>query len=122
MPSKQKITQDKRNARIHPERNKQAARKSLDELGAGRSALADKDGVLVAGNLIFEKAMELGIPTEEIHTNGEKLIVVVRDDLKTDDPRRKALALADNQIGLLGEWDDVVLEDLKGELLGEIDF
>ena len=116
-----KITQDTSNARVHNERNKQAAEKSLDELGAGRSALADKSGVLVAGNLIYEKAMKLGIPIEQIHTNGEKLIVVVRDDLATDDPRRKALALADNQIGTLGEWDDVVLGDLLGEL-EDIDF
>ena len=113
---------DERNARLHPDRNKEAAKRSLDELGAGRSALADKDGVFIAGNLIYEKAMELKIPIETIHTNGEKLIVVVRDDLATDDPKRKALALADNQIALLAEWDLPVLEEIKLELADIDDF
>ena len=113
---------DPRNARTHPERNKASVEKSLRELGAGRSIVVDADGVVIGGNAVYEEAVKLGIPVKEIETSGEELIVVRRLDLKTDDPRRKALALADNQIGLLGEWDDVVLEDLKGELLGEIDF
>jgi len=113
---------DPRNARTHPARNMDAVGKSLKDLGAGRSIVVDADGVVIGGNAVYTKAQELGIPVREIETSGEELIVVRRVDLKTDDPRRKALALADNQIGTLGEWDDVVLEDLKGELLGEIDF
>lgn len=112
---KLKLEVDPRNARLHPPRNEEAAEKSLGELGAGRSVLADRNGVLVAGNLIYEKALKLGIPIEEVHTEGDKLIVVVRDDLATDDPKRKALALADNQIALLAEWDEEVLGELKLE-------
>lgn len=118
---KRKITLDPRNARTHSDRNKEAAEKSLRELGVGRSIVVDRDKVTIGGALIYEKAMELGIPVEEIHTEGDKLIVVVRDDLGTDDPRRKALALADNQIGTLAEWDELVLEELQTELLGEIE-
>lgn len=107
---------DPRNARKHGKKNKEAAEKSLKELGAGRSVVADKDGYLVAGNLIYEKAKKLGLPIEEVHTNGDKLVVVVRDDLENDDPRRKALALADNQIGILGDWDEDVLAELAEEI------
>ena len=118
MPAKKKLKfkVDSRNARIHPPGNEEAAEKSLDQLGAGRSVLADREGVMVAGNLIYQKALKLGIPMEEVHTSGDKLIVVVRDDLATDDPRRKALALADNQIALLGEWDLPILEEIKLEI------
>lgn len=116
------IKLDERNARIHPERNQNAVEKSLRDLGAGRSIVVDKDGVVIGGNAVYEQAVKLGIPVREVETKGDELIVVRRVDLATDDPRRKALALADNQIGTLAEWDEVVLEELKGELLGEIDF
>jgi len=117
-----KIKLDPRNARSHPDRNRSAVEKSLRELGAGRSIVVDRDGVIVGGNAVYEQAVKLGIPVKEIETNGDELIVVRRVDLATDDPRRKALALADNQIGTLAEWDEVTLEELQTELLGEIDF
>ena len=107
---------DPRNARTHPARNKDAVEKSLRELGAGRSIVVDADGVVIGGNAVYEEAVKLGIPVKEIETSGEELIVVRRVDLKTDDPRRKALALADNQISTLAEWDDDVLDGLLGEI------
>ena len=109
-------TLDPRNARTHPKRNKDAMSKSLGELGAGRSIVVDADGVVIGGNAVYEQAIKLGIPTKEIETSGKELIVVRRVDLKTDDPHRKALALADNQIGTLAEWDDDILGDILGEL------
>ena len=116
-----KIKLDPRNARSHPDRNRSAVEKSLRELGAGRSIVVDASGVVIGGNAVYEQAVKLGIPVKEIETNGDELIVVRRVDLSTDDPRRKALALADNQIGTLAEWDDVVLGELLGEL-EDIDF
>jgi hypothetical protein len=113
---------DPRNARMHPERNREAVEKSLRELGAGRSIVVDADGVIVGGNAVYEQAIKLGIPVKEIETKGDELVVVRRVDLKTDDPRRKALALADNQISTLAKWDEVQLEELQSELLGEIEF
>jgi len=65
--------------------------------------------------------LRLKIPIREIETSGDELVVVRRVDLHTDDPKRKALALADNQIATMAEWDEVVLEDIKAELLDEID-
>jgi len=115
-----KYTLDPRNARTHPERNKSAVEASLRDLGAGRSIVVDADGVVIGGNAVYEQAQKLGIPVREIETDGEELVVVRRVDLKTDDPRRKALALADNQVGLMAEWDDGVLDELLGEL-GDFD-
>jgi hypothetical protein len=111
-----KIAHDPRNARRHSERNMEAVEKSLRDLGAGRSIVVDRDGVIIGGNAVYEKAIELGLDTRIVHTTGDKLVVVVRDDLSTDDPRRKALALADNQIALLAEWDEPLLEEILGEI------
>jgi len=113
---------DPRNARLHPPRNLEAVKRSLDELGAGRSIVVDKSGVAIGGSAVLEKAVELGLDMEFIHTKGDKLVVVVRDDLATDDPKRKALALADNQIALLAEWDESMLEEIKLELTDIEDF
>lgn len=114
-------TLDPRNARRHPEQNLIAVEESLRELGAGRSIVVDNNGVVIGGNAVYEKACELGIPVREIATKGDELLVVRRVDLSTDDPRRKALALADNQISTLAEWDEVVLSELLAEV-EEIEF
>ena len=111
---------DPRNARHHPERNKAAVEASLRELGAGRSIVVDRDGVVIGGNAVYEQALKLGIPVREVETSGDELIVVRRIDLATDDPKRKALALADNQIGTLAEWVQDDLDRLLAEV-GDID-
>ena len=50
MEEKEKITIDPRNYRIHGDENKRLIHKSLVECGAGRSVLADRNSVLIAGN------------------------------------------------------------------------
>jgi DNA modification methylase len=62
------------------------------------------------------QAIELGIPLETVRTTGDKLVVVVREDLDTNDPKRKALALADNRTSELSEWDSAVVSELFSEL------
>jgi hypothetical protein len=109
-------TLDSRNARRHPNRNLTAVEASLRELGAGRSIVVDREGVVIGGNAVYEKARELGIPVREVETEGDELVVVRRVDLATDDPRRKALAIADNEIATLAEWDEVVLSELLAEV------
>lgn len=49
LKEKQKIKLDKRNYRIHGDKNKQLIKKSLDELGAGRSIVIDNDGDFIGG-------------------------------------------------------------------------
>lgn len=65
-----KLKTDPRNARTHPPRNLEAVGKSLDELGAGRSIVVDRDGVVIGGNAVLEKAQELGLDTRVIMRKG----------------------------------------------------
>lgn len=45
---------DRRNYRKHGDRNRKLIRKSLDELGAGRSIVIDAEGEIIGGNGVFE--------------------------------------------------------------------
>ena len=115
-------TLDPRNARTRDERAKDVIRKSLETFGAGRSITIDAENVVISGNGVYEQAIALGIPVREIETDGTELIVVKRTDLETRAAKRIGLALADNQTATLAKWDEPVLEELKAELLGEIEF
>lgn len=109
---------DKRNYRSHSDKNKATIRRSLAECGAGRSIVIDSEGELIAGNGVYEQAQKLGIKTRVIETDGSELVVVKRTDLKTDDEKRKRLALADNAASDAVEWNvDTLQEDFTvGEL------
>lgn len=116
----EKITFDKRNYRRHDEKNKRVIRKSLEELGAGRSVVIDKDGALIAGNGVYEQAQKLKMPVRVVETDGSELVVVKRTDLATGDEKRKRLALADNVASDLSEFDDDLLhEDFSMEELSD---
>lgn len=112
------IKKDKRNYRVHSEKNKRIIRKSLTELGAGRSILIDSENEVVAGNATFEEAQKLKIPIKVIETDGNELIAVKRTDLKPGDDKRKELALIDNHATDMSEFDmDTVMEDFSEDLL-----
>lgn len=102
---------DKRNYRKHSDSNKRKIKKSLQECGAGRSVLVDADDTLIAGDGVFEQAQAMGIPTRVIETDGTELVVVKRTDLRTDDDKRKLLAIADNATSDNVEWEDNLLAD-----------
>lgn len=109
---------DKRNYRIHDEKNKRIIRKSLEDCGAGRSVLVDKDNCLIAGNGVYEQAKDLGIPVKIVETDGTELVVVKRTDLSGDDEKRKTLALVDNHASDTSSFDmDMVVEDFSAEIL-----
>ncbi len=132
------LTPDPNNANLGTQRGLGMLDASLRELGAGRSILADKNGVVIAGNKTLERAMELGLPIESVHTQGDRLIVVVRDDLDLErDDSAKRLAIADNRIaeidlawnvdvlktfnddGLLDKlWNDKELQELLDQAAG----
>lgn len=91
--------------------------RSLQQYGAGRSILATSDGVVIAGNKTLDRARELGIPVQEIESDGRTLFVVKRTDLTYDDPRAKELAIADNRSASVGlTWDTDVLVSLADEV------
>jgi len=106
---------DYRPAEVNP--NKGTARglgaivDSLQFSGAGRSALADRDGEMIAGSHTLEAAAQAGIEDViEIETDGRALVVVRRQDLDlTTDPKARALQLADNRTNEIGYDPDEVL-------------
>ena len=108
---------DPQNANRGTERGNQALEESLQRYGAGRSVLADKNGVIIAGNKTVEKASEIGINDVVIvPTRGDQLVVVMREDLDlSKDPEARALAIADNRVGELDlDWDvPALVESVK---------
>lgn len=73
--------------------------KSLQEVGLGRSVLADKNGVLIAGNKTVEKAAELGFEEVlEVETDGKTLVVVKRTDLDINSEAGAKMKILDNTV------------------------
>jgi hypothetical protein len=108
---------DMRNANKGTQRGRGMVEASLREVGAGRSIVVDKDGRVIAGNKTLEAAADIGLEIQVVHTNGERLVVVQRDDLDLSDdtgPARK-LAYLDNRASDVGlAWDaEQLLADLN---------
>lgn len=103
--------QDPNNARKHNPRNVGMIERSLQESGAGRSLVADKHGIILAGNATIEAAAAAGIEDAVIvRTSGDKLLIHVREDLDANDPQAIKLAIADNRSAELASWDTDVLQ------------
>ena len=116
------IKEDPKNYRKHDARNLDLIDKSLADCGAGRSIVTDATGVVIGGNGTLRVAEKRGIKKRVVHTNGDELVVVVRDDIAPDDPRRKELALADNATTDASDFDvDLLHEDFDGDELAEWD-
>jgi len=110
------IKQDPKNYRKHSDKNKRVIKKSLDELGAGRSILTDADDCIIAGNGVAEQWGDR--PVKVIETDGTELIVVKRTDITTDDKKRKELALVDNHASDTSDFDfDIINDDFEKEEL-----
>ena len=105
------IKSDPTNARGHSDQNKALINKSISELGAGRSIVADSEGYVIGGNQTLEESREIGLKERIVETNGDELIIVVRKDLNYDDERRKALAIVDNSASDSSEFVEEVFED-----------
>ena len=102
---KEEIKFDKRTYRKHDKKNKSLIKKSLEKFGAGRSIVVDAEGEIIGGNGVYEQAQKLGLKTKIVETDGSELVVVKRTDLKTDDEKRKALAVMDNSTSDTSEFD-----------------
>lgn len=71
--------------------------KSLQEFGAGRSILVDKDNNIIAGNGIVEAAAAAGIENIKIiETTGDELVAVKRTDIELHSEKGRKMAFADN--------------------------
>jgi hypothetical protein len=112
---------DSKNYRKHSDKNKRIIKKSVDELGAGRSILIDAENEIIAGNGVYEQWGDK--PIKIIETDGKELIVVKRTDLKPSDEKRKTLALIDNYASDTSEFDnDLINEDFDTGVLNEWEF
>lgn len=115
-------TPDPANANQGSARGRDAIEQSFAHNGAGRSLLADADGVLIAGNQALKGARAAGIDNViEVETDGSAVVVVRRTDLHLDDEtdqRARLLAYADNRAGELSlTWDAAqVFEDIEAGL------
>lgn len=105
------LVTDPRNARKHPLRNKELIRQSLEEVGAFRSIAIDGDGIVRAGNGVYEQAQELGLRIRIVEAAPDELIAVQRPDLKGELAERAAIL--DNRSSETSEWDTDVLTWLK---------
>ena len=103
------IKQDKRNYRIHDDRNKDLIKKSIDECGLGRSIVIDNDNEIIGGNGIVSQLPE-NTPIKVIETKGDELVVVKRVDLSSEDEKRKKLAIMDNSTSDSSKFDIELLK------------
>lgn len=132
---------DPNNANKGTERGSEMIEASLTKLGAGRSIVLDKNGMVIAGNKTIAAAEALGMDkVKVVRTDGSELVAVLRTDLdlSNGDGKARQLAYADNrtsqvsmefdpgivaadlEMGIdLGDWfEDFELEDI-GALLDE---
>ena len=98
------IKYDKKNYRKHSDKNKALIKKSIQEVGLGRSVVIDSENELIAGNGVVSQ-LPKGTKIKVIETDGSELVVVKRTDLKTSDAKRNKLALMDNSASDQVEWD-----------------
>lgn len=118
------LTPDRQNANRGTKRGLYVVGRSLQETGAGRSVLADKDGELIAGNKTVEAWADMGGAVKVVETDGNTLVVVQRVDLDldSDDPevrkRSRLAAYYDNRANEVGlAWDaEVVAQDIQDGL------
>ncbi len=98
------LKEDPQNARLHPERNLDAIRASLEQFGQQKPLVVSADGMVMAGNGVLLAARALGWET----------VAAVRSNLSARQIR--AFAIADNRTGDLSEWDEELLARQLQEL------
>lgn len=115
------LTPDLRNANTGTEYGQHLLTKSLQQLGAGRSILLDRNGNVIAGNKTLETAAAIGMNDVIIvPSDGTKIIAVQRTDIDIDSKLGRELALADNKVSQANlKFDDEVIASLSADF--EID-
>lgn len=91
----------------------------MEEYGAGRSILVDRNGRVIAGNKTVEQARAAGHKDIiVVKTDGSKLVAVQSVDLDLATSKKaKALAIADNRVGELDlDWNPDVMGDIAKDV------
>lgn len=111
------LIQDDRNLNLGTERGRELLERSLQEYGAGRSILIDRNGRIIAGNKTVLAALKEGIDeVEVVESTGKELIAVKRTDVDINSKNGRGLAMADNSVAAANlRWDYSLLSDMKSE-------
>jgi DNA modification methylase len=108
---------DPANARRHNPRNVGMLVDALQEVGAARSIVIDENGKILAGHATTEAAAQAGITKVlEVEADGNTIIAVRRRGLT--EKQKKRLALYDNRVAELAEWEPAVLAEERDILDG----
>ena len=94
------ITEDPHNARQHDKRNLDAIKKSFEIYGQRKPIVVNHDGIIEAGNGMYQAAKELG------WTEIAAVTVIDNED------QAKGFGIMDNRSGELSEWDNPTLKDI----------
>lgn len=120
------LSSDPKNANKGTKRGRKMLAKSVVELGAARSIVADKNGLVVAGNKTREAAVAAGMKNAiVVETDGSQLVVVRRTDWDLTDPTGAArrYAIADNRIAEVDlDFDEEVLKSAMNDGLNLEEF
>ena len=113
----QDLILDERPANRGTPRGRQALDRSLQRLGAGRSVVIDREGRVIVGNKVVERARQLGFELQVVQTDGSRIVAVQRQDLDLlTDARARELGIAENRVAELDlDWDPDVLHQLQDE-------
>ena len=93
-----KLKPYEQNMRLHPQTQIDVIKRSIQEFGFINPIIVKGDGEIVAGHGRLEAIKQLGF---------DKVPVLIVDYLTEDQAR--AYRIADNQIAMLGEWDEDML-------------
>jgi len=111
LPIKQAATPDLNNINKHTQRGRGLHENSMRKRGAGRSIFSAGKGVdlpvVMGGNQTLEIAATLGMEVINVHTTGNTIVNVVRDDIVPGSPEFYALALEDNYVANVSYNPDI---------------
>jgi len=111
------LKQDRRNYRKHNQRNLDLIKKSVNEVGFGRSIVVNSENEIICGNGI-SSTLDKDTKLRVVETDGTELIVVKRNDLKTGDLKQTKLGIFDNSTSDSSEFDfELLQEDFDTEEL-----
>src|SRR4051812_23810534 len=92
-----------RNVKKHPERQVALLQDNYEQFGVTQPILVDEDGTIICGHARFEAARRANLP----HLPVVRLVGLSA-------AQKRALAIADNKLAELGEWDlEVLSEELR---------
>lgn len=114
---------DPKNIRLHTESGNAMIDQSLEEVGPFRSIGVDGQGIVRAGNGVYEAAKRKGIKLKPVTAGPNELVVVIRPDLTGVQAERAAFY--DNRAGELSIWNvdamSRIAADQPGKLQGIFD-